>query len=166
MMSEKRFKKYRKKPIIVEAYQTDEEKIIETLEGKMKANKGDYIIKGIKGELYPCKEDIFYETYDKVENDTQYNGIARLKEENEQLKIANAKWLDKSLQDRQIRYSNTNHKELTKKYLLLKEENEQLRKQCFELEKDYLIETSDISDKIYLDDEIKELKQKYGVKDE
>lgn len=84
-MSEKRFKKYRKKPIIVEAYQTDEEKIIETLEGKMKANKGDYIIKGIKGELYPCKEDIFYETYDKVENDTQYNEVARLKEENEQL---------------------------------------------------------------------------------
>lgn len=94
------------------------------------------------------------------------NEIDKLKEENEQLKIANAKWLDKSLQDRQIRYSNTNHKELTKKYLLLKEENEQLRKQCFELEKDYLIETSDISDKIYLDDEIKELKQKYGVKDE
>ena len=39
---------------------------------------------------------------------------------------------------------------------VLKEENEQLRKQCFELEKDYLIETSDISDKIYMDDEIKE----------
>lgn len=48
----------------------------------------------------------------------------------------------------------------------LKGENEQLRKQCFELEKDYVIETSDISDKIYLDDEIKELKQKYGVTDE
>ena len=48
----------------------------------------------------------------------------------------------------------------------LKEENEQLRKQCFELEKDYLIETSDISDKIYLKDEIKELKQRYGVGDE
>ena len=48
----------------------------------------------------------------------------------------------------------------------LKEENEQLRKQCFELEKDYVIETSDISDKIYLDDEIEELKQKYGVADE
>ena len=45
----------------------------------------------------------------------------------------------------------------------LKKENEQLRKQCFELEKDYLIETSDISDKIYLDDEIRELKQRYGV---
>lgn len=86
MSKSKRFKKYRKKPIIVEAYQTDEEKIIETLEGKMKANKGDYIIKGIKGELYPCKADIFYKTYDKVENDTQYNEVARLKEENEQLR--------------------------------------------------------------------------------
>ena len=48
----------------------------------------------------------------------------------------------------------------------LVDENEQLRKQCFELEKDYLIETSDISDKIYLKDEINELKKKYGVKDE
>ena len=48
----------------------------------------------------------------------------------------------------------------------LQEENEQLRKQCFELEKDYVIETSDISDKIYLDDEIKELEQKYSVTDE
>lgn len=45
----------------------------------------------------------------------------------------------------------------------LAEENEQLRKQCFELEKDYVIETSDISDRIYLDDELRELKEKYGV---
>ena len=50
--------------------------------------------------------------------------------------------------------------------LILRNENEQLRKQCLELEKDYVIETSDISDRIYLDDEIKELKQKYGVEDE
>ena len=55
--------------------------------------------------------------------------VQKFKEENEQLKIANARWLDKSLQDRQIRYSNTNHKELTKKYLQLQEENERLRKQ-------------------------------------
>lgn len=53
--------------------------------------------------------------------------IVELEEENEQLKIANAKWFDKSLQERQIRYSNANHKELTKKYLQLEEENEQLR---------------------------------------
>lgn len=60
-------KKYRKKPIIVEAYQTDEEIEIKTLEGTMKANKGDYIITGIHGEQYPCKQDIFHETYDEVD---------------------------------------------------------------------------------------------------
>lgn len=37
---------------------------ISTLEGLMTANVGDYIIKGIKGEIYPCKPDIFEETYD------------------------------------------------------------------------------------------------------
>lgn len=41
--------------------------IINTLEGDMAANKGDYIIKGIKGEFYPCKEDIFLDTYYRVE---------------------------------------------------------------------------------------------------
>ena len=39
--------------------------IIETLEGKMQANIGDMIIKGVKGEFYPCKPDIFKATYDK-----------------------------------------------------------------------------------------------------
>ena len=39
---------------------------IETLEGMMKANFGDYIIKGIKGEFYPCKSDIFIATYEEV----------------------------------------------------------------------------------------------------
>ena len=47
-------------------FENDEEIEIETLEGTMKANKGDFIIRGVKGELYPCKEDIFYETYEKV----------------------------------------------------------------------------------------------------
>ena len=37
---------------------------INTLEGIMRANLGDFIIKGVKGEFYPCKPDIFYETYD------------------------------------------------------------------------------------------------------
>ncbi|MCM3396476.1 hypothetical protein M3638_01330 [Oceanobacillus profundus] len=41
--------------------------IIKTLEGDMKANFGDYIIKGVKGEFYPCKPDIFESTYEKVE---------------------------------------------------------------------------------------------------
>lgn len=39
---------------------------IETLEGDMLAKKGDWIIKGVNGEFYPCKPDIFEKTYDKV----------------------------------------------------------------------------------------------------
>lgn len=41
---------------------------IETLEGAMIANIGDYIIKGVNGEFYPCKPDIFEKTYEFVEN--------------------------------------------------------------------------------------------------
>jgi len=41
---------------------------IQTLEGNMEASVGDYIIKGIKGEFYPCKPDIFLLTYDEVTN--------------------------------------------------------------------------------------------------
>lgn len=87
--------KYRKKPIVIEAIQHDNsygifQKIktwsgnaesivrakliddkmciqIDTLEGLMTANEGDWIIKGIKGELYPCKPDIFEATYEAVE---------------------------------------------------------------------------------------------------
>lgn len=40
---------------------------IETLEGTHRANGGDYIIKGIKGELYPCKSDIFEMTYEPAD---------------------------------------------------------------------------------------------------
>lgn len=41
---------------------------IETLEGTMKAEVGDYIIKGVSGEFYPCKPDIFQQTYEEVTN--------------------------------------------------------------------------------------------------
>lgn len=40
--------------------------LIPTLEGDMKASIGDYIIKGVKGEYYPCKPDIFEMTYEPV----------------------------------------------------------------------------------------------------
>ena len=40
---------------------------IQTLEGEMRANIGDWIIKGVKGEFYPCRNDIFTMTYDLVE---------------------------------------------------------------------------------------------------
>ena len=80
--------KYRKKPVIVEAIQWDgmnlhpieddfvgrvlavttrDELIIETLEGAMKAAVGDWIIRGVRGEFYPCKPDVFAQTYEKVE---------------------------------------------------------------------------------------------------
>ena len=80
--------KYRKKPAVVEAVRwngnnykevidfAENNKIwfdalgniwIATLEGDMIAKKGDYIIKGVRGEFYPCKPDIFAETYEEVE---------------------------------------------------------------------------------------------------
>ena len=40
---------------------------INTLEGEMQVSKGDYIIKGVQGEFYPCKPDIFEATYESVE---------------------------------------------------------------------------------------------------
>lgn len=60
--------KYRKKPVIIEAYQTKVELDIETLEGTMHANVGDYIITGVQGEQYPCKPDIFEATYELVKD--------------------------------------------------------------------------------------------------
>lgn len=42
---------------------------IYTLEGIMRATDGDYIIKGVKGEFYPCRKDIFEETYELVESE-------------------------------------------------------------------------------------------------
>lgn len=41
---------------------------IETVEGRMKAHPGDYIIRGVEGELYPCKASVFEATYEPVEN--------------------------------------------------------------------------------------------------
>ena len=78
-------KKYRKKPVVIEAIQwignnlseidnfisrTVDNKettlVIHTLEGDMEASIGDYIIKGVNGEFYPCKPDIFDKTYEEV----------------------------------------------------------------------------------------------------
>jgi len=82
--------KFRKKPVVIEAEQfTDENKdrafnfvtcnssasfnepgrpilLIQTLEGIMTAQIGDWIIKGVNGEFYPCKPDIFEATYEAV----------------------------------------------------------------------------------------------------
>lgn len=88
--------KFRKKPVVIEAYKvrdpldddtfptpqwllagitsgtvnayTDGHVEITTLEGVMRADVGDWIIQGVKGELYPCKPDIFEATYEPVES--------------------------------------------------------------------------------------------------
>ena len=59
--------KYRKRPVIIDAYQTDKKIVIHTLEGDMTASPGDYIITGVNGEKYHCKPDIFARTYEPVE---------------------------------------------------------------------------------------------------
>lgn len=66
-VGEMKVRKYRKRPVVVEAYQTDREMIIHTLEGDHHASVGDYIITGVKGEQYPCKPDIFAKTYEPVD---------------------------------------------------------------------------------------------------
>lgn len=58
---------FRKKPVVIEAYQTEEELDIFTLEGVMHAAPGDWIITGVNGEQYPCKPDIFEKTYELLE---------------------------------------------------------------------------------------------------
>jgi hypothetical protein len=80
--------RYRKKPVVIEArqlgqdYDTDCEIVrwcggkatgehgyllyIKTLEGTMGAGPGDWIIKGVNGEFYPCKDNIFKQTYEQV----------------------------------------------------------------------------------------------------
>ena len=78
-------KKYRKKPVVIEAIQWTSDNlseidkftqgkvknhesvlIIPTLEGEMYASLSDYIIKGVNGEFYPCNPNIFAKTYEEV----------------------------------------------------------------------------------------------------
>lgn len=56
----------RKKQIEVTAYQTNSVQYIDTLEGKMKADIGDWIVTGVNGEQYPVKPDIFKKTYEII----------------------------------------------------------------------------------------------------
>jgi hypothetical protein len=51
--------------------------LIQTLEGEMAANPGDWIIRGVKGEFYPCKPDIFAATYEAVEDIDNAGGEGR-----------------------------------------------------------------------------------------
>lgn len=57
------FKKAIKKPILIRCIQIDEPFTVETLEGNMKGKKGDWLMVGINGEMYPCDKAIFNKTY-------------------------------------------------------------------------------------------------------
>ncbi len=78
--------KYRKKPVVIEAVQWNgpqddaalerfaghwasigAEVYITTLEGAMRVSPGDFVIRGVRGEFYPCKPEIFAATYDPAE---------------------------------------------------------------------------------------------------
>lgn len=61
------FKKARKKPILVECAQIKEPFSVNSMEGKLTGKKGDWLMKGVDGELYICDNDIFKKTYDIVE---------------------------------------------------------------------------------------------------
>ena len=49
--------------------------IVETVEGPLTVSPGDWIIRGVQGELYPCKPDIFEATYDPTESTTNGSGV-------------------------------------------------------------------------------------------
>ena len=60
------FKKAMKKPIAIRCIQIDEPFKVETLEGTMIGKKGDWLMIGVNGEMYPCDKTIFDKTYDIV----------------------------------------------------------------------------------------------------
>jgi len=62
----KGYRLYAKKPIPIKAIQIHEPFQVETLEGTFTGKAGDYLVEGIKGELYACDREIFEESYDKV----------------------------------------------------------------------------------------------------
>lgn len=58
---------FRKKPVMIEAEQLAEEIVVPTLEGNMRGHPGDWLITGVMGEKYVCRDDIFKITYEAVE---------------------------------------------------------------------------------------------------
>ena len=53
--------------------------LIPTLEGTMRADVGDWIIRGVQGEFYPCKSDIFEATYERVADDERTNQVSEVR---------------------------------------------------------------------------------------
>lgn len=72
---------YVKRPIPIMARQIDETFWVTTLEGDMQAREGDYLISGIRGELYSCDRDVFEASYDLLNPKCPHTKTVALNEE-------------------------------------------------------------------------------------
>ena len=61
----------KKKPVTIKAIRMDVDFEVKTLEGVHTGKAGDYLLKGIRGEIYPCRKDIFEETYEQLSTGTR-----------------------------------------------------------------------------------------------
>ena len=159
--------KYMKKPIIVDAVQrtgnnieeiksfldenggaytiTGNNLVINTLEGDMLASLGDYIIKGIHGELYPCKPDIFKETYDQV--NVEIKGKVNITD-NDNTKII----YNKIVRDNVPEIIKEKHEKAIVKYRVITDKKELIKALCNKLieEVNELTESLDKTDLEYM----------------
>lgn len=63
--------KFRKKPVVIEAIAAASDFEVETPEGIMQVRRGDIVITGVAGETYPCRLDIFLQSYDALDDEGQ-----------------------------------------------------------------------------------------------
>ena len=159
--------KYMKKLIIVDAVQrtgnnieeiksfldenggvytiTDNSLVINTLEGDMLASLGDYIIKGIHGEFYPCKPDIFKETYDQV--NVEIKGKVNITDNNNTKIIYN-----KIVRDNIPEIIKEKHEKAIVKYRVITDKKELIKALCDKMieEVNELAKTLDETDLEYM----------------
>jgi hypothetical protein len=62
---------FRKKPVTIDAVQIESEEYVDTLEGRMKGNAGDWKVKGVEGEEYFVAKDIFPKTYEPADDEAK-----------------------------------------------------------------------------------------------
>ncbi len=72
---------FRSKPVVITAERLTEPLTVQTLEGDMHANPGDWLIKGTEGEYYPCKDSVFRRKYEPIDKDGVHALAARGPEE-------------------------------------------------------------------------------------
>ena len=124
---------------------TDNSLVINTLEGDMLASLGDYIIKGIHGEFYPCKPDIFKETYDQV--NVEIKGKVNITDNNNTKIIYN-----KIVRDNIPKIIKEKHEKAIVKYRVITDKKELIKALCDKMieEVNELAKTLDETDLEYM----------------